>query len=170
MIMNLQELIQKQREIDKMHFEGLRKSTTELYWCNAIGGEIGEIQNQIKKLARGNAVDGSSGGLKLKIAEECADVLIYAMIIGDVYRMDITKYQKMDVIIEPIDLLYTGATLGVLSGRLQWALLTEQPRNRVTCLLKIIKILFAIADELNVDLIVTTHQKQLKNIERFGNK
>ena len=165
--MNLTELIEKQREIDAKYFKGIRESTSNDYWCNAIGGEIGEVQNLIKKYERNHVADAPRNQLIADIAEECADVLIYAMIIGDVYRIDILYYHNAHPDLEPINLSYAGTALGITSGKLQFSLIAGSV-GRVMSLLKIVKLLFIIEDMLEFDLLAVTHEKQLKNIDKFG--
>jgi hypothetical protein len=59
---------------------------TELEWAGAMCGEAGEAANFAKKLSRaklnvrGNKSGDSVDALKLKIAKECADTIIYALL------------------------------------------------------------------------------------------
>jgi NTP pyrophosphatase (non-canonical NTP hydrolase) len=98
----MKELVKNQNYIDNTYFKGVREKTDLAYWAMAIGGESGELQNAIKKLVRGHIKDGSEEEIKLKIAEECADVLIYLIILSQVLDFDLKQItlekQKINII------------------------------------------------------------------------
>jgi len=95
----MKELLKRQREIDETYFKGIRENTSLSYWGLAIGGEVGELQNYIKKYIRNHPKDESKEKLRLRIAEESADILIYLLILSDIFDFDLreTTYQKQEI-------------------------------------------------------------------------
>ena len=63
-------------------------------WTNALGGEVGELQNVAKKLRRHetgavNAGDPTVEQLKAMAADELADVVIYADLVAHYLGVDL---------------------------------------------------------------------------------
>ncbi len=75
--------------------ERVRSASTQ-YWCLALAGEIGELCNLVKKEVRDKA------GLKERISEEMADILIYLCMMANSLGVDLEKeyYRKQEKNIE----------------------------------------------------------------------
>ena len=69
-----------------------------LEWAGALGGEAGELLNKCKKLRRGEDVPLEA------IAEEIADVVIYADLVAARFRLDLAAEvaKKFNVVSERI--------------------------------------------------------------------
>jgi NTP pyrophosphatase (non-canonical NTP hydrolase) len=59
----------------------------------ALGGEVGEVQNIIKKLQRGD-LDLSNAVTKNDLSMEITDVLIYLLNLAAILRIDLYKTYK----------------------------------------------------------------------------
>ena len=65
-------------------------------WSNAMCGEAGEAANVVKKLRRHEtghhgALDGDEAALREKLADELADVLLYADLLAAKYGIDLPE-------------------------------------------------------------------------------
>lgn len=100
--MNIQELIESQKEFDSRHKgnfnwdEKINDENIELleYLLICILGELGETSNLVKKAIRG---DYKLSDIKERLSEEIIDMLIY--VIKLIYQLDIDVekeyYKKM---------------------------------------------------------------------------
>lgn len=98
----MKDLVENQNFIDETYFTGVRESTDLSYWAMAIAGEAGELCNKIKKYLRKHIKDGNPEEIKHQIAEECADVLIYLIILSQVLDFDLKEItlrkQKINIL------------------------------------------------------------------------
>lgn len=62
---------------------------TALYFSNALGGEAGEVQNVIKKLERERMGHRGSRATREDLADELADVIVYADLLAEVCGIDL---------------------------------------------------------------------------------
>ena len=68
-------------------FPGWR-DTALIYWTNALAGEVGELCGDAKRMVGGGTNRAKPVPTKAKLAEELADVLIYAVLLAESEGMD----------------------------------------------------------------------------------
>lgn len=104
----MEELYKKQREIDKKYFATCKEENSLEYFGCALGGEVGELLNIIKKMARNRKkrimllgtpfyqieatkLDQEYSSLLEKIKDESADIMIYLLILSDKLNFDLKE-------------------------------------------------------------------------------
>lgn len=98
----MKELLEIQRKIDSLYFNEVHKKGDLAYFGLALGGEVGELQNWIKKYLRNHPKDPIREKIKANIAEESADILIYLLILSDKFDFDLKEItlKKQEINIE----------------------------------------------------------------------
>ncbi|MCX6746378.1 MAG: nucleotide pyrophosphohydrolase [Candidatus Parcubacteria bacterium] len=95
--MDLKDIIEKQKDFDKMHFGEIKLTPDRLlYLMTCLAGETGELANLVKKYYREKvrnyrlSTDGQKDFVSL-IKEELTDVFIYTMILSYLLDVDLEK-------------------------------------------------------------------------------
>lgn len=75
------------------------------YWGNALGGEVGEAQNLIKKWDRGDIVRDHIMSPKefcKKLGHELADIFIYLELVARYFNLDLEKLiiEKVGIVLD----------------------------------------------------------------------
>ncbi|MFX1512441.1 MAG: hypothetical protein ACFFCQ_07630 [Promethearchaeota archaeon] len=174
----LEELIDEQRRIDEALFPEVREDASYSYWGCALAGELGELLNLFKKLARKHPKDSLDKILQI-LAEEAADCLIYLLVFLDVLQQKISSSLVSTRVAmhletwQPLDLTEKGCVIANNVGELCNIILTKSLTNeqRKKSLFRIIIDLIAylhlLAGEMNFNVVEVTAKKQQKNWIRF---
>ncbi len=174
----IEDLIQEQQKIDEALFPGVRENVSYSYWGCALAGELGELLNLFKKLARKHPKDSREDIMQL-MPEEAADCLIYLLVFSDILQQEIsdslvTTKIKMDLKIwQELNLTEKGCLIAYKAGKLCEIILTESMNKEknekalMEIIIDLIAYLNLLSIEMNFNLVEVTSKKQQKNWTRF---